>query len=721
MSSNLLFIPYRKTERIPFGKKLRDIISREYYQTATVFEKDLQEVDTLRNDIIDLDVTTQDLALLKRYYIHLSTLVSKFPKDVVEFPWFGTLGYNVTGPVKLKSILFEKINILYNISALYSQLGANQDRSTDDGLKKSCLYFQYASTYLNYILTVSEDPDLNVQLPLDLQKGTIETLRLLMIGQAQEVFWQKALIDTVKDSLVARLAIQVADYYDKALESVNRSEGFRSEWVHHITVKKLHFEAAAQFRASLVAVSESKYGLEVSRLRKSLQSIKQAYEHLKFTSPALRNDLEGLASIVKETLIRAEKDNDLIYLHDVPADPPIIVKAPITKEMEIDDIKNPSKAIAKGDYGRLLFKDLLPFYVIQSAEAYRERQEAYIHQHIQTPIQALSRMLESFIQERGLPASLDAVEKPLLLPSGLLEHHQEIKSQGGVHKIEKTLLDIQKLSLEGEHLIQGAKERLKLEAQEDELMRQRQGSNYWTRPTSDVASSSLTERVKDLENYLRIAKEGDETIKTRFSTVSKLLEILGSSESKILEYIPSSRTKDLDPSLRRVVLQLKETLTEKKKLEINRDTFLETVEIKSAQYNILPKIISEYKSIMANFKDLEINTDTFAPVFERHIKNFDKDIEFIEKEKDKQRKLEDKIDKLNTQFSHLNNSQGVNTEREKALKQLDGAYSQYKDLVNNITQGLKFYNDFNNNCHRLIEEIDNFVYERRVEARDLEA
>lgn len=718
MSSNLLFIPYRKTQSIEFGKTLRDLISREYYQTATVFETDLKEVDTLRNDIVDLDVSSQDLALLKRYYIHLSTFSSKFPKDSVEFPWFGTLGYNVTGPVKLKSILFERINILYNIAALYSQLGANQDRSSDEGLKKSCLYFQYSATYLAYIHLLSEDKE--IELPLDLQKGTIETLRLLMLAQAQEVFWQKALFDKVKDSLVARLAIQVSDYYDRTLDSINRSEGFRTEWINHITVKKYHFEAGAQYRASLVAMSESKYGLEVSRLKRATKSISLASQYLKFTSPILKTDLDGLSKIIKETLTRAEKDNDLIYLQDVPTDPPIILKAPITKEMEIDDIKSPFKAISKGDYGKLLFKDLLPFYVIQSAEAFRERQDEYIHKHIENPIKALTRILESFVRERGLPASLDSIEKPLSLPSGLASQHQEIKENGGVRKIRETIFDIQKLSIEGDHLIRGCKERLRVEAEEDNLMRLKQGSSHWTRVSSEISSESYHQRITDLENYLNIAKDGDETVKKRFAHIEKILEILGSSESKILEYIPNSKKNDLNPALKKVILQLKDALTEKRKIEINRDTFLETIEIKSAQYNILPKIISEYKTIQSNSKDVKIDSSSFEPVFYRHIKNFEKDLQFIETEKRKQSLLEDKIDTLNTEFIRLNGEESVNPQREEAFKKLDSVYAQYKDLIHNLKQGLKFYNDFNSNCQRLLEDIDNFVFERRVEARDLE-
>lgn len=86
MSSNLLFVPYRKTKRIEFSKELRDIISKEYYQTATVFEADLQEIDTLRNDTIDLEVSPQDLALLKRYVVLFSILENKLTsfKDTIS-------------------------------------------------------------------------------------------------------------------------------------------------------------------------------------------------------------------------------------------------------------------------------------------------------------------------------------------------------------------------------------------------------------------------------------------------------------------------------------------------------------------------------------------------------------------------------------------------------------------------------------------------------------
>ncbi|KAH3666412.1 hypothetical protein WICMUC_005680 [Wickerhamomyces mucosus] len=719
MSSNLLFVPYRKTQRIEFGEQLRDIISKEYYQTATVFEDDLKEIDILRNDVLDLTVTTQDLALLKRYYIHLTTLETKFPKDVVEFPWYGTLGYNVTGPVKIKSILFEKINIIYNIAALYTQLGNDQNRNSDEGLKKACLYFQYAATYFGYINKLATEDD-DLKLPLDLQKNTIEALYYLFLAQAQEVFWKKALGDKLKDSLIGRLAIQVSDYYEIALQLVNRSEGIRTEWVHHMNIKRYHFEAAAEYRAALVSVSNAKYGEEVGHLEKAFKAIKNASSNLKFGSNYVKQDFDGLSKIVEDTLKRAEKDNDLIYLQDVPDNLPNIVKAPVTKEMNIDEIRNPFESIKTGTYGKLLFKDLLPFYVIQAAESYRERQEEYIQRHIINPVRALTVILNKFLFERGLPSSVDVVDKPQSVPQSVIDMSQEVKTYGGISKILSILQDISKLSTDGENLLIGAKERLHLESQEDDLLRSRQGSDYWTRDKSEVVSKPYNDRIDELATYLAQAREGDKTVRSQVDKIKDLLEILSGPERQIYEFIPNSKIVELDPSLRRVISQLKDLLSKGKKFEIDRETFIGSVEIKSRQSNILPKIISEYKSIQSSSKDLKIDSSTFEPVFEGHMKIFGKELEYLEKEKDKQRELEVQIDETNKKFKHFNSLQGSNSDRQKIIKKLDLTYIEFKELIDNLSQGLKFYNDFNSNCSRLIEDIDLFVYKRRIEARDLE-
>lgn len=48
-------------------------------------------------------------------------------------------------PAAQYSIHYEKANVLFNIGAISSQIAEIQNRSTEEGLKKSCHFFQLAA------------------------------------------------------------------------------------------------------------------------------------------------------------------------------------------------------------------------------------------------------------------------------------------------------------------------------------------------------------------------------------------------------------------------------------------------------------------------------------------------------------------------------------------------------------------------------------------------
>lgn len=121
----------------------------------------------------------------------------------------------------------------------------------------------------------------------------------------------------MKDGLIARLAAQVSDYYDKCLSAASASVNIPSDWITHITAKKLHFYSAAQYRKSIDAVSGaggSNYGEEVARLQEALRNVNKALERKSILGKGVREDLIGLQAILQRDKERAEKDNDLIYL-----------------------------------------------------------------------------------------------------------------------------------------------------------------------------------------------------------------------------------------------------------------------------------------------------------------------------------------------------------------------------------------------------------------------
>lgn len=125
------------------------------------------------------------------------------------------------------------------------------------------------------------------------------------------------ILDHLKDGLIARLAMQVSDFYDQALSAGMKSVNIPSDWIHHINAKKLHFYSAAQYRKSIDAVSGpggSNYGEEVARLQEALRNVNKALERKNFLGRGVREDLQGLQSMLQRDSERAEKDNDLIYL-----------------------------------------------------------------------------------------------------------------------------------------------------------------------------------------------------------------------------------------------------------------------------------------------------------------------------------------------------------------------------------------------------------------------
>ena len=220
--------------------------------------------------------------------------------------------------VSQSNLKFELANIVYNLASLYSQLATSAVRTTGAGLKSACSYFCLSAGVISFLKTTII-PELRSTPPEDMDNMTLESLEHLLLAQAQECFWQKAVMDGLKDNLIARLAAKVSDFYSQAGQSGIKSDAISSEWIHHMTAKHHHFAAAAQFRAACDALERRKYGEEIARLRDSLECVNEALREGKWINKTVLGGLQGLKSMVQESLKRAEKDNDLIYLSKLDA------------------------------------------------------------------------------------------------------------------------------------------------------------------------------------------------------------------------------------------------------------------------------------------------------------------------------------------------------------------------------------------------------------------
>lgn len=142
MPSNLLCIPLRVTPVGDLGKQLELGIKQEFFQALDQFERDCQYMQELRSQVALLNdsnlVRSDDLKVLE-YYVQLEGLSRKFPDYVMETQWQGSLGYHLLEPMLSLSVAIEKVNVIYQLGAVYSQLTELESHFTGEGLKKFAL------------------------------------------------------------------------------------------------------------------------------------------------------------------------------------------------------------------------------------------------------------------------------------------------------------------------------------------------------------------------------------------------------------------------------------------------------------------------------------------------------------------------------------------------------------------------------------------------------
>lgn len=305
---------------MPLSTPITQYISTKYDQHPDMFRHDLEIIDTLRRDAVNVrEPHPSGIKRLQTYAGQLVWVSGKFPIDLgADFTWYPALGYHTEHPLVANNLKYELMNILYNLAALYSQLGVASNRNSTEGLKTAASWFSQAAGVLTHMknevlpeLRMANPPD-------DMDESTLESLIQLFLAQAQECFWHKAATDGYKDASIAKLAAKVSDLYNSAVEAAMRSEAISSAWIHHMSAKHHHFAAAAQFRAACDCLEKRKYGEEIARLRDAVACVNEGIKECKggYLNQGVVDDLHSLKRRVEEDLKRAEKDNDMIYLRE---------------------------------------------------------------------------------------------------------------------------------------------------------------------------------------------------------------------------------------------------------------------------------------------------------------------------------------------------------------------------------------------------------------------
>ncbi|KAF1997522.1 BRO1-domain-containing protein [Amniculicola lignicola CBS 123094] len=725
MASNILFLPFRRSHSVSLSDAIKQYISSKYDQHPDMFTKDLETVDKLRSTAIHAqEPHASNIPKLQAYAAQLVWLSGKFPIDIgVEFPWYPALGYNTSRPISRNNLRFDLANIVFNLAAMYSQLAMSSNRSTPDGLKLAANHFCLAAGVLSHLRDTIV-PELRTTPPEDMDTMTLESLEKLMLAQGQECFWQKAVKDGLKDATIAKLAARVSDLYNDAGEAGVQSDSISSEWIHHMTAKHHHFAAAAQYRSACDCLEKRKYGEEVARLRDSLICVNEALKEQRYINKVVLADLNGLKSRVTEDLKRAEKDNDMIYLLPVPpkSELKILDRANMVVSRVPKEISDSNSMLGEhGELGPTLFSKLVPYSVHVAASIYVDRRDRLVNNTTIEELESLTTQVHEVLRSLNLPGSLQALEKPLGLPPGLVAHAEEIRQQDGLNRLLRSMEDTKKLKQSDQATYQEGYDILKSEAAEDEGARRKYGTIKWTRLPAEQAAPKLWAQIQEIDGYFKAAANSDNVVKTKLKENEHLIQLLNGPDHELENFVPSGRKPAITGTVEQAAGKLRGCFNEVSRLESRRRRKIEALRTKAKQDDINPELLREAARLEREYPMQTIEAVQFEGLFDKRLQMYDVDQDMVKQEAQEQQEAVQRLQDANAAFVNARRGDQSTKQREQALQSLENAYFKYKEIISNLDVGRKFYNDLAKIVNRFRDDCRSFAYQRKQEASQVES
>uniref|UniRef100_A0A8C4RZN9 Rhophilin, Rho GTPase binding protein 2 n=1 Tax=Erpetoichthys calabaricus TaxID=27687 RepID=A0A8C4RZN9_ERPCA len=185
--------------------------------------------------------------LLASYFSQLGFVENRFFPPSRQMGIFFTWYDSFTGvPVCQQNISLEKASILFNIGALYTQIGTRCDRQTKSGLENAISAFERAAGTLNYLKEAfTHTPS------YDMSPAMLNVLTKMMLAQAQECIYDKIVLPGIKNEYfsllkMAQEAAKVCVVY-QAMTQMPVKDNIPFLWSSMAQVKLYNYMALANY------------------------------------------------------------------------------------------------------------------------------------------------------------------------------------------------------------------------------------------------------------------------------------------------------------------------------------------------------------------------------------------------------------------------------------------------------------------------------------------
>ncbi|CAO3695045.1 unnamed protein product [Rhizopus microsporus] len=699
---NFISIPIKKPDKLSWTPALTKYITESYAEDAKKYNQDCNLLDSLRQRCLEQEQIENPLVLedLSIYFNQLSFLGSKFPLDIgLDISWYPLFSSKDRPycPDVLSNLNYEKSCVLLRMAAFYSILGTMQSSVSTEGIRKACQHFQHAAGCLKYIQSDLIN-ELRAAPPRDFE--LLDSLIALMIAQAHECVWQKAVMEHMKYGTVARLAIKASDYYESFLSNCNSL--VPDYWKTIGEIKHNYFKAVAQYQKANEAISSGRYGEEIARLYLAKSNNAAAIQKLsELTNPTLHpsfvQQIYTLDHSIDRDLIRAEKDNDVVYMETVPQPNQLapILRSDMAKPILPSFILDPSYWLVLTErpndslfIKRPLFEKLVPFAVHQAVSVYNDKKNYIVQNDIIEKNSVLEQEYQKVITELRLPYSLDIIDT---LPKELLTYAEEVQDLGGIQTLNDMLHKIQDMSKKALGLIEEGFNALEEENEQDAMLSKQYGK-LWSRPTSRALTQNLLTMGTQYNDTIQAAQKADRIVQAKVANWGKAIAMLSRPSADILSHLPQLQPEDeLHAQITQLLTQLRRQLELLEKNARDRQDVEKEVKKMAEKDDISDALMSRCQELTKGSPIVKIQVEQFSDVFESYLKKYQSHQAILQQHAHEQDEIIYQLRQLHMQLNVMVSNIPVLMKREKAISNLEAAYSKIKEIRTNLVEGIKVH------------------------------
>lgn len=679
------------TEAASFALKLKQYISSFYHEDPEAYNTEIHNLETLRSGAVRPAIDVSGCQMLKKYYCQLHFLKSRFPMEdgqpcAVYFSWRD----NYTNMVcSVADIEFELMNILFDIGAVHSKLGAEDSRVNPEGMKLACTHFQCAAWAFQTVR--KEYPQM---VSLVIAPEVIQFMHLICFAQAQECILEKSMTDNRKAAIIAKVVVQVVDYYKQALNTLQSTEdgslsdlvGSRTykDWLKYINFKIIYHKAIALLYQGEHAEEQQKMGERVAFYQAASDTLQEAYKKAKDLphQPEISEALAFTTDVIEGKKKAAKNENEFIYHEEVP-------------EMDaLQEVRGASLvkgvAFSVNDTevsGPDIFAKLIPMEAHEASSLYSE-QKATLLRTLGEAVENKDKALAEFMSSLHLDGlsqmrqasgiTQDVIDRAAAMsakPTAIKDLVNAMSQLSNIyHDVESMLAEIETL--------------IKEEEQKEKDYQSQLGS----RPPSIIATDLTREYTKYHEAHSK-ACESNQNLHKAMTTHSANLKILSLSLAQINQQIPSIEFPNAN---------------------INEDHITE-MEALLAKVDEMKK---QRAMLWAQFHDAVKNDDITArlvtctpqftkeQLFEEEIGKHRNQAAVIEQNMTAQDNILKALVDAYARFTPTRRYiQDVLTRRAHMLSSLNVSFDTYADLLAKANKGLEFYTKLETNVSKLLQRI----------------